>query len=72
MSDHEFWDEDVERIKSHADIGNADVYEVIFNEPIEALNIHKDDVIYLAKLLGLVVYDKCSELGQPNNKQESE
>ena len=62
MSEHEFWDEDVEKITSHASLGNCDVYEIGFNKPVDAMNIHKDDVIHFAKLFGLAVYEKDSAL----------
>ncbi len=62
MSAYEFWDEDVEKITSHASIGNVDIYEIGFKEPIEAVNIHKNDVIHLANLFGLAVYEKEAAL----------
>jgi hypothetical protein len=62
MEGYEFWDEDVERVQSQALMGNADLYEIIFKEPVGAMNIHKDDVIQLAKCFGLAVYEKDSAL----------
>ena len=60
--EYKFWDEDVESVKNCAYIGNEEAHEIIFKKPIEALNIHKDDVIHLAKCLGLVVFERESEL----------
>lgn len=62
MEEYKFWDDDVEKAENQASIGNADVVEIMFRGPIEALNIHKDDVIHLAKQFGLAVYEKDSEL----------
>jgi len=62
MSDHKYWDEDVEKAVNNACIGNEDSYEIQFKEPVEAFNIHKDDVIHLAKCFGLAVYEKDTAL----------
>ena len=62
MSDYRYWDEDVKYTVNQAIIGNADVEEIVFKEPIEAFNIHKDDIIYLARQFGLIVFERESEL----------
>ena len=61
MSEHQ-WDEDVEKVVNCYRIGNPDNHEVVFKQPVDAFIIYKDDVIYLAKQLGLTVYEKDSAL----------
>lgn len=60
MSDYVYFDDDVE-IEIMC-VHNIDIYEIAFNKPVDAFNIHKDDVIHLAKLFGLTVYEKESAL----------
>ena len=62
MSDYRFSDKDVEKIVSQECMGKSDSYELVFFEPIGALNINKDDVVHLAKLVGLVVCEQDSAL----------
>lgn len=62
MSEHEYYDVDVEKEENQARIGNSDVVEIVFNKNVEAFNIHKDDVIHLAKNFGLTVYENDSAL----------
>ena len=62
MSDYIFFDKDIEACKSGAVYGNADIYELSLKDGTEAINIHKDDVIHLAKLFGLNVYESTSML----------
>ena len=59
---YKFWDEDVEKIENRANIGNDELYEITFKSPVEAFNIHKNDVIRLARLFGLAVYEADSSL----------
>lgn len=57
-----WYDESVKNAVNQAHIGNADLIEIQFNEPEETFDIHKDDVIHLAKCFGLAVYERESEL----------
>lgn len=59
---HEYYDSDVSKTINHSSFGNADVEEIVFKQPVEAFNIHKDDVIHLAKCFGLSVFEKDSQL----------
>ncbi len=62
MSKHEYWDKDVEDATNQAGMGNADVVEIQFNTEVAAFNIHKRDVIHLAKQFGLNIYESSSKL----------
>lgn len=62
MSKHKYWDEDVEDAVNQAHMGNADVIEIQFKTEVEAFNIHKQDVVHLAKQFGLNVYENDSKL----------
>jgi len=62
MSNYKYWDEDVENEINQAIVGNADIVEIQFSKEVEAFNIHKNDIIHLAKCFGLVVFERDSEL----------
>ena len=62
MSKYKYWDEDVEDAVNQARMGNADIVEIQFKKGVEAFNIHKQDVVYLAKQFGLNVYESNSKL----------
>ena len=62
MSKHKYWDENVENAVNQAYKGNADVVEIRFNTEVTAFNIHKQDVVHLAKQFGLNVYESDSKL----------
>ena len=62
LNKYRYWDEDVENAVSHAGLGNIDVVEIQFKKKVEAFNIHKQDVIHLAKQFGLNVYESNSKL----------
>ena len=57
---YDFYDEDIESV---TDCGNG-VVELGFrgSDGVEAINLHRDDIIYLAKEVGLVVYERDSAL----------
>lgn len=59
---HEYNDADVQKTINHASWGNKDIEEIVFKKPVEAFNIHKKDVIHLAKIFGLHVYEGDSKL----------
>jgi len=60
IMEHWDWvDDDVEYIQTTE---NTDTREIILKDGCEALLIHKDDVIALAKEFNLVVYEKDSNL----------
>lgn len=62
MSKYKYWDEDVENTVNQTCLGNADVVEIRFKKKVGAFNIHKQDVIHLAKRFGLNVYESDSKL----------
>ena len=57
MSDYKWFDSDIEKVTNRAIYGDADSVVVEFSAPVEAVIIHRDDVIHLAKQFGLTVYD---------------
>ena len=61
MSKHKYWDEDVEDVVQ-AYVDNIDILEIQFRKEVEAFNIHKQDVVHLAKQFGLNVYESNSKL----------
>ena len=62
MADYKMYDPDICSVINQAGNGNNNVVELAFSEPIEAINIHKDDIIHLAKRFGLVVFESNSKL----------
>jgi hypothetical protein len=60
MSDYAYYDQDIKDVKNQEDI--EDVFVIDFTEPSVTLEMHKDDVIHLAKQFGLIVFEAESKL----------
>ena len=58
--DYDFYDDDIESFTDYGD----DVVEIGFrgSDGVEAINLHKNDIVYLAKHFGLIVYERDSAL----------
>ena len=59
---HEFYDQNIEDQVNQGYLGNSDLIELLFYEKTDRCQLHKDDLVYIAKTLGLHVYESSAKL----------
>jgi hypothetical protein len=62
MTTHTYYDRDILKVESHGPLGHPDNYLLAFVEPIGAVTLSKADIVHLAKLSGLVVFEADNQL----------